>query len=137
MLVLGTLLIAPAILAFLEIGTFFNRADAPSWTRRGWVGETTAILFVFMIGLGTACVIGGLVDAGQDGIGAVDASLAFALVVLAVFFGHWRRRGRRAAAKASASARLVDVAAVHSALADQPTPPRDQPPAGRSMRPAA
>ena len=137
MLVLGTLLMALAIFGFLEIGAYFQRADAPSWTKRGWVGETTAILFVFLIGLGSVSVITGLIDAAQQGVGVVEAGLAAGVIVLAVLFGRWRRRGRKVAAKTPASARLVDLEAADLALGDAPSPPHDAPPAGGTMRRAA
>jgi hypothetical protein len=137
MLVLGIVLMALAIFGFLEIGAYFQRADAPSWTKRGWIGETTAILFVFLIGLGSVSVISGLVDAAEQGLGAIDAGLAIGVIVLAILVGRWRRHGRRAAAAEPALVRLVDMDAADLAFGDTPSPPHGAQPAGAAMRRAA
>lgn len=136
MLLLGIVLMVLASLAFLEIGAFFNRAGAPSWTKRRWVGETTVILSVFLIGLGTACVISALVDAASQGLEPIEFGLAALALVGAVLLARWRRRGRPSDRALPAQARVMAAKAEDPVMCDQP-PRRDQPPAGGSMRRSA
>ena len=137
MLAIGVVVMALTITACFEAGAYLNRDDAPAWTRRGWVGEAAALLFVLLISMATAGLITGLIDAAKEGVGAVDAGLTVAAVVLAVLFGRLRRRRRKAAAMSARAPQPVDVPAMASVLADQPAPPLDQPPAGGPMRRAA
>jgi hypothetical protein len=134
---MAVILMVSTIFACFEVGAYLNRDHAPAWTRRGWVGEGAALLFVSLISIATAGVIGGLVDAAEQGVKAFDAGIVGAALVGAVLLARWRVRRRRSFARAPASAQPVDQGAEETTEIRPPSPPRDQPPAGGSIPRAA
>lgn len=86
MLMFGSVLMALAILGFFEVGAFLNRKEVPSWTRSSWVGEAVALLFVFIVGVGTVSMISGLVSAAEQGWRPADIGLAAGMCLGAVLF---------------------------------------------------
>jgi hypothetical protein len=110
MLVIGSFLIAVALLGFLEVAALFNRPDAPRWTKSGWIGEAVMILFVFFIGLGAASFINAAATAGSEGAGIVDAGLALGIAAVALVIGRWSAARRTRAGQHRAGTALAQTA---------------------------
>jgi hypothetical protein len=100
MLVLGALLLCVALLALAGLTVVFRSPNPPRWT--AWSGELITLAIVSGFALGLACLIGGLSNAFEQGLGLVDLGLLAA--VIAGTFVIWHRLGLRARWRSMATA---------------------------------